>query len=52
VLQLQQDLPEQISVANLSGEVIEGRHFKSFGFRKNQMFNGLYSRSGTIDLEV
>jgi hypothetical protein len=37
ILQLQQDLPEQTSVANLSGEVIEGRHFKSFRFRKNHI---------------
>lgn len=42
-LQLQEKLPEQVTVANLS-ETIDSRDtFRSFGFRKEKTFDGLYS---------
>src|SRR5215475_6840724 len=42
-LQLQGKLPEQVAVANLS-ETIDSTHaFRSFGFRKEKTFDGLYA---------
>jgi S1-C subfamily serine protease len=51
-LQLQEkELPKQVAVANLS-ETIDSTHtFRSFGFRKEKTFDGLYS-DGTIQGKV
>src|SRR3954454_19789091 len=42
-LKLQEELPEQAAVANLSENIISGDVFESFGFRKPTNFEGLYS---------
>jgi S1-C subfamily serine protease len=50
-LQLQGDLPPQITVANLSKKIAPTHTFWSFGFRREKTFDGLYS-DGTIQGEV
>jgi S1-C subfamily serine protease len=42
-LQLQGKLPEQVAVANLSKTIDPAHTFRSFGFRKEKTFYGLYA---------
>src|SRR5215469_6740439 len=50
-LQLNDRLPIEATVANLSEKIVEGHKFKSFGFRKQQIFDGLYSPCGDATIE-